>query len=768
MSSLFPELDRPYALGWDGTKLKGTLEAPIAFDTETFAVDESGSKLDLRCGAPKMVLATVSDGLSHFVLHPGELAGWLLAHRDEHLVGHNFAFDFWVVERVLREGGEGEALKLWWDRGDRHLYHDTMLLDLLVMLAEGRGEDGSQKIENRNLGVLARQYAPKVKVNKEDPFRLRYHEVAAVPRARWEQDVDPGFFQYAIDDARATHEVWRKMLPRARALQAKYLPLKTQKCYAVYHDAPERFGVLTEQVQVLGSIALAAVTYNGMRFDAGRAREMEDKVRADVAKAVRWLRKRYPALFTFDKAGNLKVQPKSKMPSLSRNFLKGVLQQIANANGFKAPQSTGKEKGISVSVEEWADFEGSDPFLKKWMAVAGSSKILAFFDAMNRSPTDVIHPSYRVLVRTGRTSCSRPNIQQSPRDAAFRRIFVPAPGKLLATIDYSSIELRTLATIARLKLGHSKMAEVLRWEGGRDDPYAYSASMILGVPFEDFVKLKKDPDPAKRDYFAEKRKASKPLVLGIPGGLAPDKLAKTAKSTYGVEVSVEEADKYRNKIINEVFPELNEQNGWLASFSTQDLAKNTGVPHSRLEEMLKARFHNPAMFMLLMGRVASGVTESKKGKKYAASVVDRLWEFLNDVADEATLLPEDLVEKIRQRKPGFALASHLFGGVALTLTGRPRKGVGYTQLKNGPFQGLAADGAKLALWRLAREGFKVRAFVHDEVVVEVDEATAAQDLERIDRIMVEEMGRVLTPPGADQPVVPVKCEGTCAPEWSKP
>ena len=37
------------------------------------------------------------------------------------------------------------------------------------------------------------------------------------------------------------------------------------------------------------------------------------------------------------------------------------------------------------------------------------------------------------------------------------------------------------------------------------------------------------------------------------------------------------------------------------------------------------------------------------------------------------------------------------------------------------FQGLAADGAKLALWRLWRGGYRIVNFIHDEVLVEVPE-----------------------------------------------
>ena len=38
---------------------------------------------------------------------------------------------------------------------------------------------------------------------------------------------------------------------------------------------------------------------------------------------------------------------------------------------------------------------------------------------------------------------------------------------------------------------------------------------------------------------------------------------------------------------------------------------------------------------------------------------------------------------------------------------------------NTPFSGLAADGAKLAMWSLTRAGYHIVAFVHDEILIEL-------------------------------------------------
>jgi hypothetical protein len=60
------------------------------------------------------------------------------------------------------------------------------------------------------------------------------------------------------------------------------------------------------------------------------------------------------------------------------------------------------------------------------------------------------------------------------------------------------------------------------------------------------------------------------------------------------------------------------------------------------------------------------------------------------------------------KKGNESLFKALFGRSVCTLTGRVRGKVGFTQACNTPFSGLAADGAKLAMWNL----MQVYAFIN--------------------------------------------------------
>ncbi len=77
------------------------------------------------------------------------------------------------------------------------------------------------------------------------------------------------------------------------------------------------------------------------------------------------------------------------------------------------------------------------------------------------------------------------------------------------------------------------------------------------------------------------------------------------------------------------------------------------------------------------------------------------------------------------------------------------------------FQGLAADGAKLALWHVWRAGYKITNFVHDELVVAVPKsANLAQEAENIAELMKLGMQEVV-------PDIQIDVETQIVSRWSK-
>jgi DNA polymerase I-like protein with 3'-5' exonuclease and polymerase domains len=96
----------------------------------------------------------------------------------------------------------------------------------------------------------------------------------------------------------------------------------------------------------------------------------------------------------------------------------------------------------------------------------------------------------------------------------------------------------------------------------------------------------------------------------------------------------------------------------------------------------------------------------------------------------------------------------------MTLTGRLRANCSYTAYLNTQFQGLCADGAKLALYEVDKAGYKIVAFIHDQIMVEVADGLALDALDTVSKIMVESMQQVI-------PDVKISVEGEILERWKK-
>ena len=105
---------------------------------------------------------------------------------------------------------------------------------------------------------------------------------------------------------------------------------------------------------------------------------------------------------------------------------------------------------------------------------------------------------------------------------------------------------------------------------------------------------------------------------------------------------------------------------------------------------------------------------------------------------------------------------HLFSERVETITGRIQSKATYCQARNSRFQGLACDGAKLALFELFKRETQVVAFIHDEIVIEVPEGSDyRKERDELIEIMVSSMRQVV--PDVE---IRVHCNGVMK-HWSK-
>ena len=140
--------------------------------------------------------------------------------------------------------------------------------------------------------------------------------------------------------------------------------------------------------------------------------------------------------------------------------------------------------------------------------------------------TGRIHPSFnQAITATGRLSCSDPNLQNIPirtdLGKEIRRAFVAArPTDMLFAADYSQIELRVLAHIAKDEALSEIFAKNL-------DLHTATACEIFGV--------------SENAVTSEMRRLAKIVNFSIPYGTSPQGLAQRIK------VPIQEAREYMNR-----------------------------------------------------------------------------------------------------------------------------------------------------------------------------------------------------------------------------
>lgn len=147
-------------------------------------------------------------------------------------------------------------------------------------------------------------------------------------------------------------------------------------------------------------------------------------------------------------------------------------------------------------------------FLEPWLEQAIDSRL---------------HPTFNVdTVRTGRTSCQEPNLQQVPRDKALRSLFNAAPGYALFECDYSQLELRVACHYA----GDRTMLDIYNNNG---DIHTRTAQIVTG----------------KQEVSKEERNRAKAVNFGFLYGMSAKKFVDYAKTSYNTIFTQQEATEIR-------------------------------------------------------------------------------------------------------------------------------------------------------------------------------------------------------------------------------
>ena len=109
--------------------------------------------------------------------------------------------------------------------------------------------------------------------------------------------------------------------------------------------------------------------------------------------------------------------------------------------GLKVIEKTAK--GVpSVGSDVLVNYIGN-PVVDDLLEYRRLTKLETFIKSWEKiQVNDRIYPSFNITARTGRTTCSNPNIQQIPQDKNVRNLIEARPGWVIKEQDYSQIELR--------------------------------------------------------------------------------------------------------------------------------------------------------------------------------------------------------------------------------------------------------------------------------------------------------------------------------------
>ena len=501
----------------------------IGIDTETYLIlPEQGIV------APRLVCLTycTEEGEVGLLTRDDALAFMhaLLDAEDVEFVAHHARFDFAVLAAA-----DGSLLPKILRAYDQNRVRCTMLREKMLALARGELADEGDTGAKRNVkfslaACVLRRFGVDLSEDKaigkngEKPWRLRYAELDGIPLEEWPQKA----VEYALEDAR-----WNLALFDAQTaeLKAEGAPgneipdefPQTRAAYWLYLMSVR--GVRTE-------IASVNKLDRALKAEYGRIHALvraADVMRAKMQKGeLVWsknmaaLRERVAAAYggesSAPKTGKGAVA--TDRDTLNKVVDKGVLKWVEDAekvaveqrhqSGLPDLDADGHAALAKEMAHAAAEHFGLDPDqVYNWLVLhavgelSGVEKVLnTYVPVLLQGTQYPITSNFNELLASGRTSSTRPNLQNPPRKGGVRECFVPRPGYNFVFCDYSFVELCTLAQTCLDLFGWSTMAEAIN---AGLDPHLDMAASMLGIDYDEAVRRKK----ADNKEIAEYRQLSK-------------------------------------------------------------------------------------------------------------------------------------------------------------------------------------------------------------------------------------------------------------------
>jgi len=720
------------------------LQAPFALDIETPII--------VGYEVPQYILGAAYDEQRGFFLPPDTVHDFLLAHWDLQPIFHNCAFDLAVLDAHFK--AQGKTTDIYCLTDGRKVW-DTMVLHKLYGIAtlghahQGKGQSTLEQCAQLYLNVTL---AKDVRDCAGDDVRLSWGKWRGRPLA----EITPIYLEYLGKDVLCTYSIFKFLHSAIQDLGEKAHSAWGFVDYPWLEQQWQRFGPLTHDLQVGGLIALEEIERVGFGLDLGNRND----ILAQVTQLQVELREELRA---FGYRDGEEGSGKALQALIAR-----AVQEHPDIEIPRTP--SGK---FSAKEEDLDALAPVSEFFARYKEFTQVNRLLNSY--LKKMDVARIHSHYDFLKNSGRTCSSNPNIQGFPKKGKkqqydIRRCFVPAAGKIFYVVDYASVELRTLAQLLLTQFGlDSAMAKAIN--AGKNLHKLVAAVMkITHWPNAAQILAEEDQLAAvMKEITDDEKNGAKPANFGLPVGMGIPKLKAYASAQFGLRYTDEEAMRVKE--------------AWFAAFPEmkQFLQDSVDIGLLLAEELnLTPRAYAAATGERIYcpdweqdkpspwyGRMAFKVLKEEspvtaKGMAYTSAMLDYFWSSMQGLAPRLERKArEALLARVPSKELSFAVRKLIDRVSAFTNTGRLRARASYSARRNTAFQGTAADGAKIALYWLWRAGFRVVAFIHDEVVIEVDETDdLATTKKLIDDILIGAMKDIC-------PDIAIEVEGTFRRCWGK-
>jgi hypothetical protein len=369
------------------------------------------------------------------------------------LVAHNGAFDWAVMCNEVPE-----FLPFYTAMVEQGLVADTMVREMLLCIEQDNfvmdGRTG--RPTSFTLDALVNAYFRKdISHSKKDPYswRLRYAELDGVALDEWPQRA----LDYAVEDAMWARRVYLRQAdgPVTNEVEqtAAAWVLHLMACHGVYTDADavHRFEV---------EVTRAATEANQAARDAGFWKVNKCKYCEGTGRVLQGFGSSPCSICggRDHEACKSAGVYRSRAAHKEGKHMARLRRLVTDAyGGYPETTDTGNVKTDADTL-----LGSGNPLLVKYAEGAAAQKLLStYLPILQRGIDAPITSSPRVLVRSGRTSWRNPNFQNPPQRGGFRDCFIPRPGTVFASIDYSGLEMTTLAQVCLHFFGHSAIGDAI-------------------------------------------------------------------------------------------------------------------------------------------------------------------------------------------------------------------------------------------------------------------------------------------------------------------